>query len=337
MKKQIVLCVLLGTMISIADEITKRGTTAAGFLSMDIGARAVGMGSAYTAVASDASSAYWNPAGVARLGSRQAMFCNTRWFADLRLNYAAFSTAVKNVGTIGVNAAFLTMDEIERTTISQPDGTGEMVDAGSYAFGLCAARNLTDRFSIGFNFKYIQENVYHSSAKGVALDVGTLYDTEFNGLKIGMCISNYGSKMQLSGRDLLTQVDIDEVLSGNNSNINANLQTDRFDLPLLFRLGVSMDLLRGVENSNLVIAVDALHPNDDKESVNLGSEYAYNQMFFIRGGYKSLFISDSEAGLSLGAGIQYKFKSAATLLFDYAFLDYGDLNSIQMFTVGFGF
>ena len=135
---------------------------------------------------------------------------------------------------------------------------------------------------------------------------------------------------------MLTQVDIDPLISGNNENMNADLKTDEYNLPLLFRVGVSMDVLQGLANSNLILAVDALHPNNNVESVNVGAEYAFNNLFFLRGGYNSLFAKDSEAGLSFGGGIKYGLGSTF-MVFDYAFKDFGILNNVQMFTLGVRF
>ena len=51
-----------------------------------------------------------------------------------------------------------------------------------------------------------------------------------------------------------------------------NLNEYKFDMPLMFRVGVSVDFLKEVGNSNLNLAVAALHPNDDVESLNLGGK-----------------------------------------------------------------
>jgi len=337
MKKITILVFMILVIALQAGAVTKVGTTAAGFLNIDVGSRALGMGGAYVAVADDITAMYWNPAGVARLKTAQTAFTHTKWLADVNFNYAAVVVPLGAIGNVGANATFLTMDEMERTTIAEPEGTGEMFDAGSYAFGLSYARDLTDRFSIGFNFKYVNEKIYHSTASGAAFDIGTIFDTQYYGLKIGMSITNYGTKMQMGGRDMLIQADIDPQISGNNENINANLNTDSYDLPLMFRVGVSMDLLKGKGNSNLIVAVDALHPNDDVESVNVGAEYGFNKMFFLRGGYKSLFASDSEEGLCLGAGFSYSVPGAGTLMLDYAYEDFGVLKDVQLFTIGLGF
>lgn len=320
-----------------ANEVSKAGTTAAGFLNVGVGARAVGMGGAFVALANDATTMYWNPAGISLFTQPMATFSHTRWIADINFNYTGFALPLDQFGTIGINATFLSTDPMERTTVYSPTGTGEMFDVGSYAFAFSYAASLTDRFSIGFNAKYIQEKIYHSTASGAAFDIGTLYITRLNGMKIGMSISNYGTKMQMAGQDLLVQTDVDKSVSGNNPNINAHLATDKSDLPLMFRVGVSMDVLKGRSDSNLNVSVDALHPNDDVESLNLGAEYVYRNMFALRGGYRSLFARDSEEGLALGAGLMYKLGGSMELKLDYAFQDFGVLNDIQMFTFALAF
>lgn len=328
---------LVLSSMSIAKSVTKAGTTAAGFLAIDVGSRGTAMGSAYVSVANDATAMYWNPAGIARLNNFEAVFSNSRWIADLTFNFAGIVFPIENVGNLGLNATFLTMaEQIERTTIASPDGTGEYFDAGSYAFGLSYARNLTERFSIGFNVKYINERMYHSTAYGFALDVGALFDTNFQGLKLGMSISNYGTKMKLDGFDTQVQHDIAPSIHGNNANINARLETNSYDLPLMFRFGISMDVLKGLYKSNFILSADALHPSDDYEYVNLGAEYILYEIFSLRAGYKELFSEDTEQGLTLGAGIRYNISGATTIFFDYSYIDFGVFSDIHMFNIGFG-
>jgi hypothetical protein len=340
MKKNILL--ILGTLLictlqTTAQGVSKTGTTAATFLGVDVGPRGSAMGSAFVSVANDVTAMYWNPAGIAKINNFEAGFSNTRWIADLSFNYAGIVLPIGNFGTIGLNATFLTMDQMERTTISQPDGTGELFDAGSYAFGVSYARNLTDQFSIGFNAKYINERMYNSSANGFAIDAGALFDTQYNGLMLGMSISNYGTKMQLDGRNTQIQVDPDPSQAGNNPNINARLLTDNFELPLLFRVGLSIDVLKGTYQSNLILSIDALHPSDDVESLNVGGEYVFNNFLFLRAGYKGLASKDSQQGLNLGGGIHYAMAGSTTFYIDYAYIDFGVLNAVHMFSVGLGF
>jgi len=322
---------------AFAEEVTKVGTTAAGFLNVDVGARAIGMGGAFVSMADDATALYWNPAGIAGFSRPQAIFTHMRWIADITFNYAAFTVPFGKYGSIGLNATFMTCDQMERTTVYSPEGTGEMFDVGSYAFGIGYGANLTDRFSIGFNFKYIQEHIYHSSANGFAFDIGTLYETGLNGMKIGMSITNYGTKMQMSGQDMLIQVDVDKSINGNNANINAFLATEKYNLPLMFRVGVSMDVLKGAGNSNLNLSLDALHPNDDVESINMGVEYIYNNLIALRGGYHSLFAGESETGPTFGGGLNINLMENLLLNLNYSYMDFGALDNAQMLTLGIQF
>jgi len=339
MKKTMILFLsLLLCLPLFAQSVSKVGTTAATFLNIDVGARAVSMGGAFTTLANDASAVYWNPAGLARLDRAEAMFNHTEWLADIRFNFAAIVIPLQQMGTFGASATFLTMDDMEVTTTEYPDGNGEFFSAGSYAFALSYANKLTDRFSIGGSVKYVRENIYHCSASGIALDVGTLFETQFNGLMIGMSISNYGTKMKMSGIDLLVPADYDPSIAGNNDALNADFQTDGFDMPLMFRVGLGMDVLKGAGDSNLYLAVDALHPNDDVEYLNIGAEYLFHNMVALRGGYRSLFGSeDSEEGLTLGGGVKYRVMGFTEIRLDYAYQDFGVLNNVQRLSVGLAF
>lgn len=316
-----------------AQGVSKSGTIAAKFLSIDAGARAVAMGGAFASVADDATAMFWNPAGIAGIRGTEFLVTYGRWLADIRANYTGLVLPAGSLGTLGVNATFVTMDEMERTTVEAPDGTGEYFDAGSLAFGLSYGRALTDRFSVGFNGKYIRESIYHSRAQGLALDIGTLFRTQFHDMRIGMSISNFGTKMRMTGDDLLVQHDIDPVQSGNNGNIKADLRTDAFDLPLLFRVGVSADLLEGAGGDKLIVAVDALHPNDNVECVNAGCEYVFRNAIRLRAGYKSLFSRDSQQGLTLGGGLTHRIGGTGNISVDYAYQDFGILDNTQRFSL----
>ena len=335
--KLISIIVLALCLAVSAKDVTKVGTTAARFLNIDVDPRGIGMGSAYVAVVDNATATYWNPAALGLLDHNQAYFGHTQWIMDVTSNFVTLATPIPQIGSVAVSAKFLSMGDMERTTITQPDGTGEFFDAFSYAVGLSYARNLTDRVSVGFTGKYINERIYHSSSSGLALDIGTLYRTGFRGLNIGMSITNYGTKMQMEGRDLLVQHDISDPIAGNNPNINANLATDSYDIPLLFRFGLSMNVLENSTNHDLFMAVDALHPNDDKESLNVGLEYVFNRLFFLRAGYKSLFLDDSEEGLSLGAGFAFSIPNLGPLMVDYAYQNTEWLDSFQHFAIKVNF
>lgn len=339
MKKIILILILVAiswTPLTVQG-VTKVGTTAANFLKIGVGARAIGMGGAYVALASDASGMYWNPAGIALVNGGEAFFNHTTWIADINFDYAGMVFSVPSVGTFGLNATFLTMAEMERTTEYYPEGTGQRFKAGSYALALTYARSLTDRFSIGINAKYIREYILNSAASGMAIDIGTLFITQFRGLRIGANITNFGTKMRMSGRDILVQYDIDSQREGNNDKLNADLGTDKFDLPLNLRVGIAYDVLQDIENNHLWLAVDAIHPNDNVESLNLGAEYLLYNLVSLRAGYSSLFADESEKGLTFGAGIQYKFMNSIEARIDYAYESFGRFDNVQKFSIVLGF
>jgi hypothetical protein len=317
-------------------QVSKVGTTAAKFLSIPIGARALGMGGAFVAVANDASAMYWNPAGLSKMERSEVLFSHAKWVADINLSYGGIVIPSGELGTLGLNFTSLSMGEMERTTEEQPDGTGQMFSAGSFAVGVTYARSLTDWFSIGFNAKYVNERIWNSSAVGFAVDFGTMFTTPFKGLKFGAGVANFGTKMHMTGDDLLTLKDISPNY-GNNPNINGNLSTDYFDLPLALRIGVAYTPLDD-EFQLLTLAVDATHPNDNTESVCLGAEYQlFNRIFAIRGGYKDLGRRDSEEQVTLGAGVRYGVTSDATVKFDYAYERFGRLNQVHKFALSVEF
>ncbi len=326
--------IFIGSAIIVNAQTVKTGTTAAQVLKIGVGGRAVGMGSAYTAVADDISAMYWNAGGLASLKSNEAYFNHTSLYADIGFDYASFAANLGEFGTIGASVSVLSVDEMPVRTIEKPEGTGELFDVGSMVIGLSYARSLTDNFSIGFNAKYIRESIYNMSAVGFAVDVGTIYRIPvLNELRIAASISNFGTKMRLEGRDAL--VITHSGASGDNL-INSNLELDEFDLPLLFRFGLSSDIIK-FGDSRLTLAVDAVHPNDHTEYLNSGAEFAWNETVFLRGGWNALFEKDSEKGLTLGIGFNYRLADYVTFVLDYAYEDYGRLTEAHFFSAGIKF
>ncbi len=313
----------------------KVGTTAASFLGIAVGPRATAMGGAFVAVSSDVSSLYWNPGALARNFTNQVMVSHTRWFVETDFNWVGTCIQVGE-NAFGFSITQLDYGEEYVTTIENPEGTGEKWGASDLSIAGTFSRNMTDRFSVGGSVKYISQKVWHESAGSFAFDVGLLFITQFNDLKIGMTISNFGTDMQLDGKDLLNRIDIDPDNSGHNETIVAKLKTDKWPLPLFFRVGVAMDMYNR-NNVKVTLAADAFRPSDNSEIVNLGTEVSWFDMLYLRGGYKSLFREDSEEGLTAGAGLKYAMSGTSKISLDYAYGDFGLLNEIHIFSIGLNF
>jgi long-subunit fatty acid transport protein len=343
MKKKIILTSLLIIFVSSSifaqqfiSDVSKKGTTAAPFLSISQGARASGMGSAFVGIADDQSAIYWNPAGLAKLKGVGVLFDHTQWFADISYNFVAATYNLGDLGTIGLSVTASNIGEMKVTTIEEPNGTGETFSAADAAFSIAYALNLTDNFSIGFNPKFVYQTLWKMSASAFAIDLGIQYVTPFDGIILAMSVSNFGTKMQMLGNSNLVLHDLDPYSTGNNDKIPAYLETEQWALPLNFRVGVAYDPIN-TENQKLIIALDAAHPNDNYESINVGAEYNYNDFLFLRGGYKSLFLKDSEESFALGFGLKQLLLGNVAVKFDYAYQAFGRLSDIQKFTISITF
>ena len=315
---------------------SKVGTTAAQFLKIGVGARAIGMGSAQVAMQGDISAVYWNPAALSRMPfTSELTFNHVDWLADINYDFAAGVLHLEEFGTLGLSVISLSVPEDIVRTVDYPEGDGRTWDGSSLAIGLTYAKSLTDRFSIGFNAKFVRESVWSESASGFALDFGTLYNSEIPGLSLGASISNFGTRLKLSGRDLQFNNDPNSNEGSGPNQIPSEYTTESFDMPLSFRIGIAYEL-RVAEDFRATTAIDATHPNDNTEYVNSGIELAWREMLFARVGYKSLFLRDSEQGLTWGLGIHYALDNSTTLKLDYGFAEFGRLKNVQYFSLGVG-
>ncbi len=336
MKKIIIAVLFLLAGTAGAQVVSKRGTTAAPFLSIGQGARAIAMGGAFVAVANDVSSMYWNPAGIADLKGIGLMFDHTQWIADIKYEYLGATINLGPYGGLGVNVTASNIGDMAVTTVDQQDGTGEVFSVSDLAVGITYGLRLTEDFSIGFNPKLVYQKIWKMSASAIAVDVGVKYRTPFDGVTLGMSISNFGGRMQMVGPNSLILYDPDPTTSGHNARVPANLSTDEWDLPLTYRVGLAYDLpVAGI--GTMIVAVDALHPSDDYESLNVGGEFVFKETFYVRGGMKSMFQKDSEEGFTLGVGVAQALIGNMRFRIDYAYQDFSRLKNTQKISLGVTF
>lgn len=321
---------------SFVSNVSKRGTSAAPFLSISQGARASAMGSAFVAISDDQSAIYWNPAGLAKLSGVGILFEHTKWIADIDYNFFAATYNIGDMGTVGFSFLTSNIGEMNVTTIEEPEGTGETFSVSDAMFSLAYAIKLTDNFAIGFNPKFVMQKIWKMTATAFAVDMGVQYVTPFDGAVLAMSISNFGTKMKLDGNTALVLVDLDPNSSGNNGQIPAYLQTEGWELPLNFRVGIAYRPI-DTQMHKLNLAIDAMHPSDNYESVNVGAEYIFNDMFSIRGGYKSLFLKDSEESFTFGFGVKQLLLGNIAIKVDYSYGSFGRLTNVQKFSLGINF
>ena len=320
-----------------SESISKTGTTSAQFLKIGTGARAASMGNAFTAMSGGISSMYWNPAGMTSIRRLEAVFISSDWIAGIKFNYTAVGLKLGQAGVIGLSMTNLSTPEDVVRTVEKPNGTGEFFDANDLAINVSYARKLTSKFSIGGNLKYIRQNIWHANANSIAADLGALFTTPFKNIRLGASLSNYGPDMQMTGRDQKFSVDPDPINEGNVEFVNAMYETDKFPLPLIFRVGLSGEIIN-TDFSRVTFAIDALHPNDNVEWINFGLEFSSREMFFLRGGFSTLFREDTEEGLTFGSGFNYRLAGSSTQIkLDYSYSEFGKLRDVQRLSIGIHF
>ncbi|MEO0079782.1 MAG: PorV/PorQ family protein [candidate division WOR-3 bacterium] len=323
---------------------SKVGTTGAQFLKISFG-RASGMGDAFTAIADDPSATFFNPAGLAGV-ARSVQLNHADWFADINHDELTAVLPISGFGSVAFSVTALTMGEMEQTLIDNPrtkvredEGIGLTFGAADVALGLSYARAITDKLSFGMTAKVIQQSVLDMSASAAGLDFGLLYNTGFRSLRIGAAVTNFGTQLAYSGR----QLDYSFFWTDSGPTLlQGSYKTTAVPLPTNFRFGLAYNIL-DMPGSRLTAAIDLTHPADINETVNFGLEYGMNDILFLRGGY--IMNTDGSyqekvgnlTGLSAGMGVKANPGENLKLGLDYAFRYYKYLKPTHrlLLTVGF--
>jgi|TARA_B100001964_G_scaffold50227_1_gene56558 hypothetical protein len=280
LSKTISIFCFIGTIIIGQDDFKRVGKSGFGFLKISPSARAAGMGDAFTAIADDVTTIFYNPAGLTNLNQFVFNFNHTDWIVNSSIISGAIAKPFGRNGAIGFSIVKFDTEDFEETTVLDPEGTGRMIDAGDLALAIAYAIKLTDNLSFGFKTQYLEEKIDIDKATAITADFSTYYKTGFRDLTLAMIMKNFGPE--------------------------AKYLSDKFKLPLYFNVNTAMSII-GSKGSPFqwVVSMESAFATDYRDRYHLGTEMWISDMIALRGGYK--FFYDTEdwtigAGLKLGLG-----------------------------------
>jgi hypothetical protein len=309
----------------------KAGLTGAAFLKVGVGARAVAMGSAVTAIAHDVNQMFYNPAGIALKDETwQASFSYNKWIADIAHNTAAVAYNIEGVGTVGFGFITFGVSDIpaDRDIPNDPLLAPFQVDfvtASTYdyrdlAYQATFSRYVIDQLALGITLKGVSQKIDDQTATAYAVDFGSIYHVGVLDWTIAARFNNLGSDLRFYDIDV--------------------------GLPLQFTIGTALAPVKS-ENSSLMIALDAAKPQDGPLYLYSGAEFSFMNMLSLRAGYKLNYSGTDESpvsgtsvnstieGVSLGGGVRTTFQEFNVAV-DYSFTEMKLLKDAHRFTIRIG-
>jgi len=336
------------------------GTRGANFLEIGLGARAVGMAGAYSAVAEGLSGLYWNLAGTAETENVAAGVNYTQLYGKDGLDFLWGGIVMPLAGgAIGLQIGQMSSGTIERTTFENPQGgdpfAGSTFEYTATMGALSYARRLTDRLNVGVGAKFAQEGISQATARYVGLDVGVRFRTGLYGTTLGAALANVGSSGEFKGNLVKTNLfDDPQVGSG---TVRVRFDTREYEMPTMFRFSINTELLGRPEAlisqspgaGALRVVGEFANAIDTDLQAALGAEYSLRDMLFLRAGKRFLNeqgldkgangLSDGDnfgRGVAFGGGIRLPL-AGRRVQFDYAWQGQGELPANNHFTFEFGF
>ena len=338
MKKILILITFSIFATSIfAGDVSRKGSTGADQLLVPVGGRGIATGGAFHSSLTGLESIYYNPAGLDLIHGTEAMFSYMTYLADINLSYFAVSTVLGDLGSFALSFKTFEFGDIPVTTNDFPDGTGKTYSPSFLTIGLTYSKVVTDRISVGTNFKLVSETIENTSATGLAIDVGVQY--RFNPeLSLAAVVKNIGTNMVYSGPDLQTRTTVPNTSLG-SPNGTFEVVAEPFQIPSFFELGLTYKY--GIdEQNNILMGTTFTANNALEDKMNFGLEYSYMNTFFLRGGYNLLMENTDQSvyGFTAGAGVDYKLADDIGVVFDYAYRDVQDFPTANhIFTVKLAF
>ena len=300
----------------------RAGISSLQFLKIGVGARATGMGETFVAVANDASSLFWNPAGVAQSPENSATFSHSSWLVGLNHEFAGAVYHLTKDDAVGLSVISLTSDDMPVTTETNPTGTGEYFTFSDIGVAVTYARKLTEQFSAGVSVRYVQETLAGVSIRGFTVDLGTYYWMGLGTSRFSVVVSNFGSEVTPQG-----------TVTAEGGRQYSSFQS--FSPPTTFRIGFAFEPVQ-TESQRVTASLQLNHPNDNSENVSFGSEYEWKSplgfALLARGGYR---FNVDEQNITFGGGVSAPVGSARVGA-DYSFASFGRLGDVHRFTLTIG-
>ena len=318
MKKNMFAGLLILLLALNAQGFEKVGVTSFQFLKVSPDPSIAALGGAYTSISRGTASLYGNPAALVNQRGFGTFLSQTAYVFDTQHSSVAASWGFGD-WAVGVYGMTIDYGSIEVTDIAHlgyledgtfnPGLTGQSLNLGATDLGLGFSQKLTDKFSYGLVAKWLSEDFSVISTDVVAYDIGVLYDSGFRSVVLAATVRNFGPQVKY-----LTQ---------------------SYPLPQTMNLGASARLigpgsalLKTSDMHSILLTADLVQPRDYAQQYNVGSEYAFRDMVFVRGGYR---INYDTEGLNFGLG--FKLKNVAL---NYSYSDYGeDLSGVHRFSIGF--
>ncbi len=303
------------------------------FLSVVTDARVAALGGAFTARFGNSASVFYNPATVAFVpGFVDLSLSRTQWIADINYFSGSFTMNPSGGRWGQFTVSILSVDygTIQGTILDPTTEQGfqdtELLHPYAYAVGIGYAKMFTPRFAFGAHIKYVSQylgNAYIPNPGGgeplskqyqagvVAVDFGTIYKVGIKSLVFGMSVQNFAQEIKY--------------------------ESEGFQLPMVFNIGVAMNVLDVFAPENerhaLILSFDANHPRAALEQIKFGAEYHFLKVLALRVGYHA---NVDERNFSFGVGIQKSLgRKGGKIAIDYAYTPFGIFNAVQHFTVRF--
>jgi len=290
-KNNRIIVLLLLTLIAItaisspAKAAGSGGETAADFLLIALGARAAGMGGAYSSIANGAQANYWNPAGLPFVEKGEISLGHYDWLQDISMENGSIAYRLNEKTSLGFSVTYLNYGSIEGFDESGIS-TGQL-SAYDLAVSASVGKKVIDNLSFGLTAKLINQKLDNVSGNGFALDLGAKY--LYDNYSVGLVFANLGDKLSFGSTEE--------------------------NLPTSTRLGISGLFLQ----NSLLAAVDFDNKTGGVLVVNNCFEYSHNGNYFLRSGYNLYSGNDNQStgsGISFGAGAtlnQFQIDYALTI------------------------